>query len=217
MFGRFLFMQWVNSIVIIVVLAVSLVIPARAVAFDEAYGAMIRTGPVASETSPNWRLCIGFGYENKKIAVFFGADMNVSVHTNGVNEDGEDLILNLSGIALDLGYKLVDLGSDFTFTVGSGFAWKTISYQAGSSSSFTPSLTLPNNEENPLGNAVHFGYTPYTQIEYRVSNGFAVLSRFGYDLNVGPDYQDITARSVSGFFLQLGLKLEFSPSDTVEF
>jgi hypothetical protein len=49
-----------------------------------------------------------------------------------------------------------------------------------------------------------------------VSDGFAVLTRFGYDLNVGPDYQDITASSVSGFFLQLGFKIEFSPNDKVE-
>jgi len=199
---------------LICIVLMSLTLPCRS--NDDAFGAMIRTGPVASETSPNWRLFLGVGYENKKIAVFFGADMNVSAYTNGVNDRCEDLILNLSGIALDLGYKLIDMGSDFTFTIGSGFAWKTISYQAGSSSSFTPSLTLLNIQENPLGNEVHFGYTPYTQVEYRVSDGFAVLTRFGYDLNVGPDYQDITASSVSGFFLQLGFKIEFSPNDKVE-
>lgn len=184
---------------------------------DGLFGASIRSGPTMSEI-PNWRLFVGFGYENPKIEIFGGVDMNLSSHSNGLKNDrGEDLLLNLSGVSLDFGYKFSKLSKRLTLTLGSAFSWRTISYQAGSSSSFFFPELFNNQSQSPLGVATHIGFQPYFQGDYRIADWFAVILRLGYDQNVGPDYQDITSSTVSGPYAQLGLKIEFSPNDKPEY
>ena len=51
---------------------------------------------------------------------------------------------------------------------------------------------------------------PYAQVNYAVSRGYRFFGRIGYELHVGQDYLDIQATDVSGFALQLGVKVPLS-------
>ena len=94
--------------------------------------------------------------------------------------------------------------------VGSVIGARNLTYQTASDNSFIPTDWLPFVASSPLGTQWHILYSPYTQMNYQLASNFSLLARIGYDIQVGPDYQGLTAESLSGAIFQVGLKLMLS-------
>lgn len=87
---------------------------------------------------------------------------------------------------------------------------RNIAYENASNNSFNPTDLVPSVPDPPLGSTMHAVICPFVQYEYYVLTWLDVFGRAGYDLHIGPDYDDVTAASLSGVTVQLGIRVPIS-------
>ena len=80
-------------------------------------------------------------------------------------------------------------------------------YETHSDNSANPTDWIPHVAPSPLSSTWYLAINPFVQADYLLGGGFSVLGRAGYDLNIGPDYVDVTATSLSGITIQLGVRV----------
>ena len=137
-----------------------------------------------------------------------GVDMMVSTRPYEA-DDGTDLRLTVLGFFAECRYFVVqdDL---WKLSAGSTVGARTVKYENASNNSFNPTDWVPAVPDSPLGSAMHFVLGPFAQAEYSAFTWLALVSRIGYDLHVGPDHVDVTAASLSGPTIQIGIRVPIS-------
>lgn len=186
--------------------ALSLLLSSNVFAND--VGGVIRSGPTISSTQPNWRLGITFDYAFKHAAVGLGVDMMVSVKPY-TTENDEELRLTVLGFFSELRFHALQ-DEDWKCSVGSTIGARSVSYQNASNNSFNPTDWVPSVPDSPVGSTMHFVLGPFVQYERTLFPRLQVLGRLGYDIHIGPDYVDVTAASLSGPTIQLGIRVPIS-------
>lgn len=171
-------------------------------------GGVIRSGPTISQTQPHWMLGITFDYAFKSAAVGFGVDMMVSVKPYTV-QGAEDLKLTSIGFFTEFRYHVLR-EEDWKCSAGSTVGARSVTYQNASNNSFNPTDWVPSVPDNPIGSTMHFVLGPFVQYERAIFSRLHVIGRLGYDLHIGPDYIDLTAASLSGPTVQLGIRVPIS-------
>lgn len=197
-------MQLYGRVCIIVIIL--LMAPAWLFAGD--IGGIIRSGPTVSATQPNWRLGITFDYAFDKAAFGVGVEMMVSTKPYEA-DNGSDLRLTVLGFFAECRYFVMqdDL---WKLSAGTTVGARTVKYENASNNSFNPTDWVPAVPDSPLGSTMHFVLGPFAQAEYSAFTRLALVGRLGYDLHIGPDYIDVTATSLSGPTVQLGIRVPIS-------
>lgn len=95
-------------------------------------------------------------------------------------------------------------------SVGATVGIRNIAYENASNNSFNPTDLVPSVPDSPLGSTMHAVICPFVQYEYYLLTWLDVFGRVGYDLHIGPDYVDVTAASLSGATVQLGIRVPIS-------
>ena len=172
---------------------------------SEGVGGVLRTGPTFSETTPNWRLGISFDYAFERLSVGTGIDLVVS-QKHYVDEDQGELRLNLFGFFAEGCYTIV-ASKEWEVGLGATVGARTVAYENASNNSFNPTDWIPVVPDSPLGSTMHFVLCPFGQLSYKPAQWVEPFARLTYDIHVGPDYEDVSARSLSGLGVQLGVRL----------
>lgn len=165
----------------------------------------MRSGPVFSQTSPNWKLALGVDYSINRFVVGLGVDMVVSARQIP-DSTGNDVRMNVFGFFTDASYAFF-LKNKFTLSGGFVLGARTVTYETPSNNSFNPTDWIPFIPSSPLGSAMHFVAYPYLQLMYSPSAWIDITSRLGYDVHVGRPVADVSASSLSGASLQVGFRL----------
>lgn len=170
-------------------------------------GGVLRTGPTLSETQPHWRLAVIFDYALPKAAFGLGVDMNISRHIIE-REGAEELRLSIIGFVGEC-RLFVHQDDYWILSAGGTVGARSMVYETPSNNSaFVPiDDWIPNTAPSPLGSTWYTSINPFLQADYLLGGRYSLLARVGYDLNIGPDYVDVTAASLSGVTIQLGVRL----------
>jgi hypothetical protein len=158
-----------------------------------------------SSTQPHWRLALSFDYDFPSAAAGVGVDMMVSRRNYNAG-DSLDLRLNVFGFFTDFRYKLKDK-DPWTVSLGLALGARSVTYENASNNSFNPTDWIPSVPDSPVGSTMHFVAIPFLQVDLSIASFASLLARIGYDVHVGPDYQDVTAASLSGPSFTVGLRV----------
>lgn len=182
-------------------------------ASDNEWRGVIRSGPVASELTPNWRFAVDIEYETHHIDIGVFFDLMLSKIQRDTTIDGERLRLASEGFGINIAYKL-ELERNMTLAMGSSFGIRQMAYRTESSAFFGSANRYPWFLSSDVGGSqVYTYFAPFVQYNYWFDDSYAVLARFGYDIHVGPDFADVTSNSLSGPYLQAGFKVSISSDD----
>ena len=168
-------------------------------------GGVIRSGPTLSSTQPHWRLAVIFDYALPKAAFGLGIDLKMSRHTIQ-REDAEELRLSVVGFVGECRYYLHQ-EADWILSTGGTLGARSVVYETPSDNSANPTDWIPTTAASPLGSAWYYSINPFVQADYLFDGQYSLVGRLGYEFNIGPDYVDVTAASLSGVMIQVGVRI----------